>query len=276
MILKRFKIPHPSHPLFYISEDDYWKSNASSGGGYETLPESRTGGAGGNGGDGARADPGYEELPNSNGSADGYSSWGRKRRDPGYESVGPASSSAAKRMNNGVVRTGSGNDRVRRLLASKEPPYAKIQKYENDVDSEVGYETIPGGGGGVGRRRGNSEYDPGYEELAQPAPMSSSSPRMPPDHEQVREQQQQQDGNPEIEVDTSVNSAGQSSLIQMSVQQSVTEVPDTPGFSRRSSVVVIEHVVEGGVASAGVSDVDGYPADEGSPSAADKSVHIFV
>ena len=191
-------------------------------------------------------------------------------------------------MNNGVVRTGSGNDRVRRLLASKEPPYAKIQKYENDVDSEVGYETIPGGGGGgVGRRRGNSEYDPGYEELAQPASSSSpmsSSPRLPPNHRQVPDQQQQQhqqfpteDGNHEIELDNSVNSAGQSSLIQMSVQQSVTEVPDTPGFSRRSSVVVIEHVVEGGgVTSAGVSDVDGHLADEGSPSAGDKNVHIFV
>ena len=191
-------------------------------------------------------------------------------------------------MNNGVVRTAYGNDRGRRLLASKEPPYAKIQKYENDVDSEVGYETIPGGGGGVGRRRGNSEYDPGYEELAQPAP-HPSSPRMPPNHGQVQDQQQQQqhqhfpdqseDGNPEIELDNSVNSAGQSSLIHMSVQQSVTEVPDTPGFRRRSSVVVIEHVVEGGgggVASPGVSDVDGHPADDGSPSAGDKSVHIFV
>ena len=248
-------------------EDDYWKSNASSGGGYETLPESRVGG-----GDVAR-DPGYEELPNSNGSADGYSSWGRKRRDPGYESVGPASSSA-KRMNNGMVPAAAN----RRL--AKEPPYAKIQgrHSENDADSEVGYETIPGGGAGVGRRRGNSEYDPGYEELVsaqppQPLPSSSSprpaasSPRVPPKN--VPDFQiESGDGNLEIEVDNSVNSAGQSSLIHMSVQESVTDVPDTPGFHRRSSVVVIEHVV---------SDVDANPGDENSSNnASDKNVHIFV
>ena len=266
-------------------EDDYWKSNASSGGGYETLPESRAGPGGeGNNGDGAR-DPGYEELPNSNGSADGYSSWGRKRRDPGYESVGPASSSA-KRMNHGdIARTALGDGRgIRR---PKEPPYAKIQgrHSEIDVDSEVGYETIPGaGGGGVGRRRGNSEYDPGYEELvsAQPPPSSSSpvpatatSPRMPTKDPERNEQFQ--DGNLEIELDNSVNSAGggqSSSLIHMSVQQSVTDVPDTPGFHRRSSVVVIEHVVD--VASSGVSDVDANLADENSSSAGDKNVHIFV
>ena len=321
-------------------EDDYWKSNASSGGGYETLPESRVGGGG------EARDPGYEELPNSNGSADGYSSWGRKRRDPGYESVGPASSSA-KRMNNGgtsaAARAAAESDSSRSGRMAKEPPlYAKIQgrhSAENDADdSEVGYETIPGVGGGGGlhpgetsylhhhtyskvdkskKAAGNSEYDPGYEELVsstQPPPPSSSSPmpatssprvppkrdppspKVPPNNVPPRQVQsmvtkdiggyanvaplvQSEEGDDsEIELDNSVNSAvhsTQSSLIHMSVQQSVTDVPDTPGFHRRSSVVVIEHVVDV-TAAGGVSDVDAVPADENASSASDKNVHIFV
>ena len=267
-------------------DDDYWKSNASSGGGYETLPESRVGGGGG-----GKGDPGYEELSNRNGNAaDGYASWGRKRRDPGYETVGPA-----KRINSGGATTVAAaaveKDNLDRKVA-KEPPYAKIQgsHAENDVDSEVGYETIPGGGGA--RHRGNSEYDPGYEELVTmppPPPKNGGDapplvPAVPATEDGERFQGENSSRNfvageegAEIELDESVDSAAghggpSSSLIHMSVQQSVTDVPDTPGFHRRSSLVVIEHVAD----ASGVSDVDAAPHDEGSSTASDKNVHIFV
>jgi hypothetical protein len=236
------------------ADEDYWRSNASSGGGgYETVQDSRAG----------NRDPGYEVLGNGGTAgvaAEQYASWGRKRRDPGYESVGPSSS-----------KNRVSQDKISK--AKKEPPYAKLQglKDENDVDSEVGYETIPGGGGR--RQRTNSEYDPAYEELVSKPSLLPSPPPLTAAAMVAPSLPRTGGGGGGSSFQSSSQTASSStpqqpsSLIHMSVQESVKDVPATPGFQRRSSLVVIEHVE--------VSDVESV-GGAGNGQTPEVNTHIFV